>query len=94
MESNTDEYTDFVDQAAYQARTANPNIVVLAGISTNPGSLSVTAGNLFQASYATRDSVDGYWLNIPNPGAECPRCKSPRPDIALELLHMLDAEAH
>lgn len=88
-ESNTELYANFVRQAAAQARQANPNVVVLAGISTNPNGQHVTADDLLRAIAATRDGVDGYWCNIPRPGVNCPHCNDYRPDIAIEVLHRL-----
>jgi hypothetical protein len=35
---------------------------------------------------ATRQAVDGYWLNIPRPGRHCPTCNPPRPDLGIALL--------
>jgi hypothetical protein len=88
-ERNIRVYTDFVGQAAAQARSANPNVIVLAGISTNPSGQRVTADHILGAIAATRDSVDGYWFNIPQPSDYCPRCSEFRPDIAAEVLRRL-----
>jgi hypothetical protein len=55
-------YASFVAAAAAQARTANPDIIVYAGLSTQRVS---SATQLLQDYMATRDLVDGYWLNIP-----------------------------
>jgi hypothetical protein len=90
-ERNIRVYTDFVGQAAAQARSANPNVIVLAGISTNPSGQRVTADHILGAIAATRDSVDGYWFNIPQPSDYCPRCSEFRPDIATEVLRRLGA---
>jgi len=88
-ERNTAVYANFVSQAAAQAREANPKVLVLAGISTNPSGQRVTADDILRAIAATRDSVDGYWLNIPQPSEYCPRCNDFRPDIAIDVLHRL-----
>jgi hypothetical protein len=56
------DFKDFVQQAAAQARAANPNVVVFAGLSTKRVS---APGNLAQDFAATRGLVSGYWLNIP-----------------------------
>ena len=42
FESDTQHYANFVQQAAMQARQANPNVLVLAGISTQPIGQQVT----------------------------------------------------
>lgn len=56
-------YAGFVAAAAAQARAANPNIVIYAGLSTQRVS---SAAQLLQDYLATRNLVDGYWLNIPH----------------------------
>jgi hypothetical protein len=88
-ERDTGVYENFVRRAAAQARGTNPDVLVLAGVSTNPSGQKVTADDILRAIAATRDSVDGYWLNIPQPGEKCPRCNEFRPDIAIEVLHRL-----
>jgi hypothetical protein len=55
-------YANFVAAAVAQARAANPGIVIYAGLSTQRVS---SAAQLLQDYLATRDLVDGYWLNIP-----------------------------
>jgi hypothetical protein len=55
-------YVKFVSAAAAQARAANPNIVIYAGLSTQR---VTTASQLVQDYMATRSLVDGYWMNIP-----------------------------
>jgi restriction endonuclease Mrr len=55
-------YASFVAAAAAQARAANPGVVIYAGLSTQRVS---SAAQLLQDYEATRNLVDGYWLNIP-----------------------------
>src|SRR5215469_9894195 len=86
---NTEVFTNFVQQAATQAREANPKVVVLAGISTNPLGRHVIADDILRAIAATRDFVDGYWLNIPTRNEYSPGITEYRPDIAIEVLHRL-----
>ncbi|WP_460720288.1 hypothetical protein [Nocardia heshunensis] len=88
-ESDTTRYADFVRQAAAAAHTANPNVVVLAGLSTNPSGQTVTPDQLRAAITATRSSVDGYWLNIPKAGQACPRCGTAQPQVAVAMLRQL-----
>ncbi|MFE3193205.1 hypothetical protein ACFXHA_29665 [Nocardia sp. NPDC059240] len=88
-ESDTARYSDFVRGAAAAAHAANPHVVVLAGLSTNPSGQSVTAGQLRAAVDATRSVVDGYWLNIPKAGKACPRCGTAQPQVAVALLRQL-----
>jgi hypothetical protein len=79
-------YIQFVDAAASQARSANPNVVVLAGLSTNPRGAPIPLGDLVSIVNATKGTIDGYWLNIPIPGPSCPFCNPPQPGLGLQLL--------
>lgn len=88
-EDNLALYTRFVKGAAAQARAANPKVRVFAGLSTNPSGKHVTAQQLFDAVAATREAVEGYWLNIPGGGAYCPKCGQPQPQVAVDLLRLL-----
>jgi len=83
---NTRVFTDFIQQAAAQARRANPNVEVIGNLSTNPLGRRVTADDLARAISATRDVVDGYWMNIPTRNAYSPDVNEYRPDIAIEVI--------
>lgn len=82
-------YIQFVAAATAQARAANPNVVVLAGLSTNPRGAPIPLSNLVQIVDQTRSTLDGYWLNIPVPGPSCPYCDQPQPGLAVQLLEMV-----
>ena len=88
-ERSTELYATFVRQAAAQARQANPKVVVLAGISTEPIGQQVTPDDILRAIAATRDVVDGYWFNIPEPSEYSPLATAFRPDIAINVLRRL-----
>ncbi len=81
-----DKYVDLVRNAASEARAANPNIVFLAGLSTNPSGRAVTAGDLAEAVARTRSIVAGYWLNIPENSVFCKACGEAHPAIAAAFL--------
>jgi len=89
FEYDTDRYASFVRRAAMQARGANPKVLVFAGVSTQPFGPRVTADDIFRAIVATRDIVDGYWFNIPQPSEYSPHATEFRPDIAIDVLHRL-----
>jgi hypothetical protein len=89
LERDTATYTAFVQAATSQASTANPRIIVLAGLSTNPPGAPVDSQQLTAAVQATRSMVDGYWLNVPGQGPRRPTCNAPRPDIAIQTLQSL-----
>jgi len=77
-------YADFVAAAAAQARAANPGIVIYAGLSTQRVS---SAAQLLQDYEATRNLVDGYWLNIPRHDQPGP------PGLADQFLRTIPASA-
>ncbi|PZS17943.1 MAG: hypothetical protein DLM54_08935 [Acidimicrobiales bacterium] len=86
VQRDTTAYAHLVGQAAAQAHQANPSVVVVAGLSTNPTGAPVTSDQLLAAVHAAGSAVRGYWVNIPSPGPSCPGCASPRPDLAISLL--------
>ncbi len=86
LERDTSSYATFVREAAAQARAANPRVAILAGLSTNPPGAAVTSEQLTAAIHATREIVDGYWLNIPGRGPRCPTCGPARPDVGRAAL--------
>lgn len=88
-ELDVHDFASYVRKAAEQAREANPNIIVLAGISTNPTGKNVTAKELYACVQAVSNTVSGYWLNIPSGGAACPTCGEAKPEVAAELLEMM-----
>lgn len=89
FERDAERYAKFVREAAAQARQANPKVLVLAGVSTQPSGQDVTADDILRAIDATRDFVDGYWLNIPEPSEYSPAVTEFRPDVAVEVLRQL-----
>lgn len=91
-EMNLEQYKTFVKEAVMQAKAANPQVEVLAGLSTNPDGKKVTADELYQAVLATQDTVSGYWLNIPSGGAYCPRCGKPQVQVAISFLKELSSQ--
>jgi hypothetical protein len=91
FERDTDRYASFVREAAAQARQANPRVIVLAGVSTQPSGQQVTADDILRAINATRDLVDGYWFNIPEPSEYSPAVTAFRPDIAVDVLRQVAA---
>ena len=87
-------YRRLVHRAAAQARSANPLVRVLAGLSTNPSGSppgAVDPRTLVQAAQAVMEVVDGFSLNIPSPGPLCPVCPPARPDVAIDFLRALQA---
>lgn len=90
-EANLAQFERFVGTEARQARAANPDVLVLAGISTNPDGRRVSAQQLLDAVRAVRPVVNGFWLNIPAGGKYCPHCGVPQPQVAVQLLQSLKA---
>jgi len=89
LERDTATYQAFVRQAAGQARSANPRVTLLAGLSSNPPGAPVTSQHLLDAVTATSAAVDGYWLNIPGAGPRCPTCNARQPAVAMQMLQGL-----
>ena len=80
----------FVAQAVAAARAARPGAPVLAGLSTNPDGRQVTAADLLMVYRAARSAgATGFWLNIPQSSAECPRCGTPQTPVAVAFLRAL-----
>ena len=77
-------YASFVAAAAAQAHAANPGVVIYAGLSTQRVN---SAAQLLQDYEATRDLVDGYWLNIPRHDQPSP------PVLADQFLRTIPASA-
>jgi hypothetical protein len=86
LERDTASYQAFVVAAARQARSANPDVGLLAGLSTNPPGATVDSGQLIAAIDATRRHVDGFSLNIPGAGPRCPTCNPAQPAVGIEVL--------
>lgn len=89
LERDSQRYSSYVSQAVSQIRSANPSAVIYAGLSTNPSGSAVTAQQLLTDISLTSSEVTGYWLNIPSPGASCPACGEPQPQIGLEVLERM-----
>jgi hypothetical protein len=88
-EADLAKYVPFLRAAAAQARQANPRVIVLAGVSTNPSGQHITSAQFTAAVQAVRPYVDGFWLNIPAAGTACPRCGVAQPQVAVPLLRTL-----
>jgi hypothetical protein len=86
LEQDTSAYKAFIQEAAAQASAGRPGVGLLAGLSTTPPGAPVVAQQLIAAIQATRALVGGYWLNVPAPGAQCPTCRAPRLDLAVQAL--------
>lgn len=88
LENDTATYADFVELAAAQARSANPGVAVLAGLSTDPNGAGTTKSAILAAIAATRHTVDGYWFNIPTTSVHCPSCTYD-PQLAIDVIDYL-----
>ncbi|MBI2238200.1 MAG: hypothetical protein HYU54_06720 [Actinobacteria bacterium] len=74
-------YRAFVAETAAQAREANPNVVMLSGLSTAPG-YPATPEMLHAAWSSVKDIVDGYYLSL---------ARMHYPDVAARFLRMVAA---
>jgi predicted component of type VI protein secretion system len=80
LQTQPDDYRAFVLEAAAHARLANPNVKVIAGLTTGP---ETSADQMYAAWDAVRDLVDGYYLSISS---------EERVPIALAFLRMIRAQ--
>lgn len=62
LETDPGAYGDFVSSTAAQARAANPDVLVISGLSTN---FVDSPAALYQAWFAVRDVTDGHYLAVP-----------------------------
>jgi hypothetical protein len=86
MERDPATYAAFVGRAVSQIRSANPGVMIYAGLSTNPAGAPVTVTELLLDVRLTSFELSGYWLNIPSQSRFCPTCGQAQPQIALRLL--------
>ena len=80
-------FTALVRQAAQDARHANPDAVVVAGLSTcaaNP-----TSDQLVAAAEASAPYVSGWWMNVPGGGPSAPNCRTADPGLAESFIDAL-----
>ena len=89
LERNPRRYARFVHQVTQQLRAYNPSVIVLAGLSNNPGGAAVTPKELLADYRATHQIVNGYWLDVPSPGRYCPNCSASNPRLAVWFLHLV-----
>lgn len=86
LERDPAAYQDFVGKAAAQARSANPKVTVVAGLSTNPPGSPVTPTMLVSDITAVAATTSGFWMNIPDLGPDCTDCTRSRPEVAVGAL--------
>jgi hypothetical protein len=77
QEGDTSAYRSFVERATEQARAANPQVLVIAGLTTGT---AFTVEQMYEAWNSVRGLVDGYYLSISG---------NDRVPTALAFLHML-----
>ncbi len=89
MDNDTGTYKAFVDTAAAQARAANPDVLVGAGIATDSRGVPITGSQMFAAYKSVLPVVNWYWLNAAKwaHGSGC----APKgcPKVAIDFLHLL-----
>jgi hypothetical protein len=63
LQDRPDRYRAFVTATTEQARTVNPDVVALSGLSTSPG-YPATPEMLFDAFSCVREVVDGHYISL------------------------------
>ena len=82
----TPEYTTFVRQAVSQIRAASSTVTIFAGLSSEPQGRAVTNAEILSDYDTTKSYVNGYWMNIPVGGPDCPTCGTGNPAVAIAFL--------
>jgi hypothetical protein len=80
LQRNPKAYRRFVAETARQARSANPAVLVLSGLSMHPG-YPATLEMLSAAWESVRDLVDGHYLSLGKRGRD--------PDLAARFLRLV-----
>jgi hypothetical protein len=78
-------FNSFVSSAVTQAQAANPDALIMVGLTTTAPHQVVTPQVLLNDYDATRTLVSGYWLNIPGGHGTGPR----DPQVAVAFLQGL-----
>ncbi len=84
QDEGTSGFNSFVSSAVSQAQAANPQALIMVGLTTAAPHQVVTPQILLNDYNATRPLVSGYWLNIPG-GQGGPR----DPQVAVAFLQAL-----
>ncbi|HEV3359447.1 MAG TPA: hypothetical protein VG247_21795 [Pseudonocardiaceae bacterium] len=83
-------FPTFVGDSLAQARTKDPGLTALAGLSTNPSGATSSGAVLDTDTRNTASMVEGYWLNVPQKGSACKLCQpGGEPQVAVDYLHDL-----
>lgn len=91
-QSSANRYKNTIAWKARKVAEANPDAIILSGISTNPSAGVPDPRTLVLIVDKTNGKfVDGYWLNEPNGGGtkSCPHCYPLRADIGKKFLRLL-----
>lgn len=83
------EFATFVSGAVDQVHAANPDCIVLAGLTTNDAVQTMTLQGLQDAYSSTNSMVDGYWMNIPGGSSG-----TPDPQLAVSFFNSLYPQQH
>lgn len=86
LEDSSTKFSSILSQASQQARSANPRIDLLGGLSTDLHGSSATLTELSSAYKSGLAQANGYWFNVPGPSIQCPACTGPNFPLALSFL--------
>jgi hypothetical protein len=88
-QATSSEYSRRVLPIVQEIRRANPKVIIVSGLSTNPRMGIPAAAQLVDDARSVASYVQGYWLNVPAPGPSCPRCLQPQPQLGMQFLQLL-----
>jgi len=81
-------YAEDAHAAATLLHHINPHAKLLMGLSTSPSGRLATSNRLWRAYQDTKQSVNGYWLNVPHNFAG-----HSRPTVAIQFLQKMIRQA-
>jgi hypothetical protein len=89
-ELNLTNWRHWIYKARHQAKAANPNVTVMAGLTTSDRVGHVTGRALLRAVRSAEYlRVHAFWLNVPGAGPMCPTCGAINPYPAVWMLKEL-----
>lgn len=89
LQSDITSFDALLSSGSKQAKSSNPNILILGGLSTNARGASITSFSLFLAYENGKQFVNGYWFNVPGESQYCPTCTSADTQLELSFFGLL-----
>lgn len=78
----------FASSTVSAIQSVNNSEPFFVGLSTNPDGRQVSPSDLLDL-VKSFPNVSGFWLNVPQTGAACPKCGQAQPKVGVEFLEQL-----